>query len=207
MNEHRRGRFVVLEGGDAVGKSTQIELLAARLRQRGHTVVTTREPGGTALGASVRAAFLDGSAPVDAVAEVLLVAADRAQHVAEVVRPALERGDDVVSDRYTPSSLVYQGIARGVGVAAVDAVCEWATGGLQPDCVVVLDVSSEVAASRRAVGRDRLEREGDAFRHAVNDGYRKLAATRGWVLVDGSAAPDDVAAHVWAAVHPLFDRP
>ncbi len=198
---------MVLEGGDAVGKSTQVELLATRLRARGRTVVTTREPGGTALGAAIRAAFLDGTAPVDPIAEVLLVAGDRAQHVAEVVRPALERGDDVVSDRYTPSSLVYQGIARGVGVAAVDAMCEWATGGLQPDAVIVLDVASETASRRRAVGRDRLEREGDAFRDAVREGYRELAADRGWVLVDGSDGPEAVAEGVWAAVLPVLTQP
>lgn len=205
MGAARRGRFVVLEGGDAAGKSTQVDRLAERLRSLGRRVVTTREPGGTPLGEAVRRLFLHGPDGVDPVAEVLLVAADRAQHVAEVVRPALDAGADVVSDRYTPSSLVYQGVARGVGVADVDEVCRWATGGLEPDVVVVLDVPAAVAAGRRGRAADRMEREDGAFHESVRQAYRRLAAERGWVLVDGGRPVDAVADAVWAAVAPLVE--
>jgi dTMP kinase len=196
-----RGCFVVLEGGDGSGKSTQVELLVARLREAGHDVVATFEPGATATGAAIRALLLDGTAPVAPAAEALLMAADRAQHVAEVVAPALARGAWVVSDRHLPSSLAYQGVARGLGVDAVEAVNRLAVDGVTPDLVVLLDVADDVATARRAGGAgDRLEREAAAFHATVRAAYRDLAAARGWLVVDGSGARDEVAARVWAAV-------
>lgn len=197
------GRFVVLEGGDGCGKSTQVGLLAGRLRGHGFDVVETREPGGTALGAAIRALLLDGG-DVAPVAEALLMAADRAQHVAEVVRPALERGAWVVADRYVPSSLVYQGLVRGLGVDAVEQVSAWATGGLEPDVVVVLDVDDAVAEGRRAPEADRMEREGDGFHAEVRAAYRRLATERGWRMVDGAGAVDAVADAVFAVLAPLL---
>ena len=197
------GRFVVLEGVDGCGKSTQAARLAERLRAEGRDVVVTREPGATPAGAAIRAVVL-GDAPIDARTEALLVAADRAEHVAEVVRPALARGAVVVSDRHTPSSLAYQGVARGLGVEAVDRLSAWATGGLRPDAVVVLDVGADVAAARRAGPRDRLEREPARFQDDVRRAYRELAGRFGWVVVDGSRPVDEVAADVWAAVEPLL---
>lgn len=196
------GVFVVLEGGDGSGKSTQMALLVDRLRALGREVVTTREPGGTEVGAAIRALVLDGGA-LDPRTEALLIAADRAQHVFEVVRPALGRGAVVVSDRYVPSSLAYQGIARGLGVGEVARLSEWATGNLTPDLVVVLDVPAVEAAGRRAGPEDRMEREGESFRAAVNEAYRDLAARFGWTVVDGSAPAEQVARAVWAAVRPL----
>jgi dTMP kinase len=133
------------------------------------------------------------------------MAADRAQHVAEVIRPALSRGAWVLSDRHVPSSLVYQGVVRGIGVDAIEAVNTWATGGLAPDLVVVLDVSEEVATTRRPGAPDRLEREGDAFHAGVRAAYRDLAAEKGWCVVDGSGSPDEVAARVRAAVAERLD--
>ncbi|MCZ7528171.1 MAG: dTMP kinase [Acidimicrobiia bacterium] len=195
-----RGSFLVLEGGESVGKSTQVARLAARLRALGREVVETFEPGATALGARLRAVLLDGSDPVDPVAEALLLAADRAQHVSEVVRPALERGADVVSDRYLPSSLAYQGRARGLGVEEIERVNRWATGGLEPDLVVVLDVPEEVSRARQTGEPDRLERAGTEFHATVRAAYHELAEARGWVVVDATADPDAVGDAVWEAV-------
>jgi dTMP kinase len=199
------GRFVVLEGGDGSGKSTQVGLLVARLRERGTDVVATFEPGATPAGAAIRAVLLGGDARVDPVAETLLMAADRAQHVGEVIRPALARGAWVVSDRHLPSSLAYQGVARGVGVDVVERVNRVATGGLEPDLVVLLDVDDETATARRSgdgrvPGDDRMEREAADFHAAVRAAYRALAGDRGWVVVDGSGARDDVAELVWFAL-------
>ncbi|MGH9269130.1 MAG: dTMP kinase, partial [Acidimicrobiales bacterium] len=144
MSRVRRGRWVALEGGDGTGKSTQARLLAGALG-----AVCTREPGGTAIGSRIRSLVLDaGAAELDHRAEALLLAADRAQHVAEVVGPALARGDDVVSDRSAWSALAYQGAGRGLGVEVVRSVCDWASGGLWPDLVVLLDLAPEVAFAR-----------------------------------------------------------
>jgi dTMP kinase len=194
------GRFVVLEGGDGSGKSTQLPRLAAWLRNRGVEVVLTREPGGTALGQALRGLVLDGEESIDPVAEALLMAADRAQHVAEVVRPALGHGAWVLADRHVPSSLVYQGVVRGLGVDAIASVSRWATGGLTPDLVIVLDVDDSVAGARRPGDPDRLEREGDVFHADVRAAYRELAAANGWTIVDGAGPPDEVAAKVAAVV-------
>jgi dTMP kinase len=194
------GRFVVLEGVDGSGKSTQAGLLAARLRALGHPVTETFEPGATELGARIRTLLLDGDGPVDPRAEALLMAADRAQHVATVIRPALARGDWVVCDRFVPSSLVYQGLGRELGVDAVGALSVAATGGLEPDVVVVVDVPDEVADARRGSVSDRLEREDPSFHARVRHGYRALASTCGWRVVDGRGSVDEVAERVWAAI-------
>lgn len=193
-------RFVVLEGGDATGKSTQIQHLATRLRDAGHEVVETFEPGATRLGARLRALLLDEDDPIDPVAEALLMAADRAEHVAEVVRPALQRGAWVVSDRFVPSSLAYQGVGRGLGVGEVGQLNELATVGLEPDLVVVLDLAPEVARARLGLSRDRMEGENDAFALAVHEAYRDLALSRGWSIVDASADVESVATAIWAVV-------
>jgi len=194
------GRFVVLEGGDATGKTTQTARLAHRLRAEGRDVLATFEPGGTALGTSLRQLLLHGTATVEPEAEALLMAADRAQHVLEVVRPALARGDWVVSERFVPSSLAYQGVGRGLGVTAIEIVNGIATGGLEPDLVVVLDLPPEVATERFGAARDRLEEEDDAFRLAVHEAYRDLAGTRGWVLLDAAGSIEEVEEQIWAVV-------
>jgi dTMP kinase len=120
-----------------------------------------------------------------------------------VIRPALDRGAVVVSDRYIPSSLAYQGVARGLGVEEIARLSDWATGGLAPDLVVVLDIPAADAAARRAAPQDRMEREPDSFREMVNQAYRDLAARFGWTLVDASAPVETVADRIWAAVRPL----
>ena len=198
-----RAAFVVLEGGDGCGKSTQARILVSRLEAKGREVVATREPGATAVGAEIRALVLGGG-DLDPRAEALLIAADRAEHVAEVIRPALARGAVVVSDRYVPSSLAYQGVARGLGVEEVARLSAWATGGLEPDLVIVLDVDPQAAAGRRAAPQDRMEREPAEFRALVREAYRELAGRFGWTLVDGTAPVDVVAEQIWAAVRPLL---
>ena len=195
--------FVVLEGGDGCGKSTQVARLVSRVRQLGREVVATREPGATEAGAAIRSLVLGGG-DLDARTEALLIAADRAEHVARVIRPALERGAVVVSDRYVPSSLAYQGVARGLGVEAVARLSAWATGGLEPDLVIVFDVDPATAAGRRAGPQDRMEREPEAFRASVLAAYRELSVRFGWTLLDGSAPADVVAEQVWAAAGPLL---
>ena len=195
--------FVVVEGGEGAGKSTQVARLAGFVRERGREVVVTYEPGDTKAGAAMRAVLLHADAPIDAHAELLLMLADRAQHVAEVIRPALARGAVVICDRFTPSTLAYQGVARGLGVDAVERLAHWAADGVEPDVVVVLDVPDAEAEARVASDRDRFERAGDAFHAQVRAAYRSLAVDRGWVLVDGGGTVDEVAARVQAAVAPF----
>ena len=191
------GRLIVLEGGEGSGKSTQAERLATRLG-----AVLTHEPGATELGAALRRLLLDErSAPVDERAEALLMAADRAQHVAEVIGPALAEGRTVVCDRYVGSSLAYQGVGRGLGVAAVAALSAFAVAGRTPDVVVLLDVPPDVAAARladRAGDADRLEAAGEEFHARVRAGYLALAADDPdhWLVVSGAGGPDEVAGAV-----------
>jgi len=192
-----RGRLIVFEGGEASGKSTQAARLAADLG-----AVLTREPGGTDVGRRIRDIVLDPTLGALAPrAEALLLAADRAQHVAELVGPALARGDDVVTDRYIPSSLAYQGYGRGLDVEELQRLSAWASGGLDPDVVVLLDVPASVAAERLE-GRDRMESEGDDFHARVAEGYRRLAAADPdrWVVVSGEGSIDEVATRVRDAV-------
>jgi len=197
-----RGRFVVLEGIDGSGKSTQARLLAEALRARGESVVETREPGGTALGEQMRAVVLGSAAGELAdVAEVYLFAAARAQLVTEVIRPALMRGEWVVCDRFLESSLVYQGVARGLGVDAVARANELAVARCVPDLVVVVDVPLEVAMARRGAG-DRIEAEDTDFHLRVAAGYHELRDR--WPervrAVAGGGTPAQVHARVMAEV-------
>lgn len=197
MSGRGRGRLIVFEGGEASGKSTQAALLAGRLG-----AVLTREPGGTAVGRSLRALVLDPSVSgLDPRAEALVMLADRAQHVAEVVRPALAGGADVVSDRFSGSTLAYQGYARGLDVAELAGLSAWASGGLEPDLVILLDVAADVAVARLGHDLDRMEDAGADFHRRVASGYRALAAAdpARWCVVDGSGTVDEVTARVDAA--------
>lgn len=193
-----RGRFIAFEGGEGCGKSTQAARLAADL-----DAVLTREPGATAVGAALRSLLLDpATGPVDPRTEALLMAADRAQHVAEVVRPALAAGRHVVSDRYAGSSLAYQGFGRGLPVDEVRHLSTWGTGDLWPDLVVLLVVPAEVAAHRLGADLDRFEQEGGGFHARVDAGFRVLAAEdpERWVVLDGTGPPDEVAVAVAGVV-------
>jgi dTMP kinase len=191
------GRFIVLEGGEAVGKSTQAALLAGHLG-----AFLTREPGGTSLGESLRRLLLGGEVAPVARAEALLLLAARAQHVAEVIGPALAQGD-VVCDRYSGSTLAYQGYGRGLPLDELARMDRWATGGREPDLVVLLDIDVGKALGRRpAVGLDRIESEGDEFLRRVHEGFRRLAAAdpEHWRVVDADGSVDEVASRVRQAV-------
>ena len=189
--------FVTFEGPDWSGKSTQVGLLVETLREDGREVVATREPGGTPLGDEIRRLVLHGPA-MSAWAEAALFATARAEHVAAVIRPALDRGAVVVCDRYVDSSIVYQGIARGLGVDAVLDLNLGVTGGLLPDRTFVLDLDPSTAQARHGAKLDRLESEDEAFLAAVADGYRQLATLfpDRIVSLDASAPPDKIAADV-----------
>jgi dTMP kinase len=188
--------FVTFEGADGSGKSTQAELLRAALEGEGRDVVLTREPGGTELGEHIRTFVLRGPdmAPW---AEAALFAASRAEHVEEVIRPALARGSDVVCDRYFDSSLAYQGIARGLGVDAVLQLNLAVTGGLLPDVTFVLLLDPGVATGRH-VDPDRLEREGTELQARVDAAYRELAQRfpERIVTIDATGSPEEIAREV-----------
>jgi dTMP kinase len=200
------GRFIALEGVDGSGKTTQALNLARALRERGLDVVATREPGGTGLGDRLRELLLDpASPPASAAAEALLFAAARAELVAEVIRPALERGAWVVSDRFVDSSLAYQGAARGLGVDLVWRLNEAAVSGFLPDLSLVLDVPVATAWARGRSADDRIEDEGIALQERVAAGYRELADRfpERVRLVPADGSPEKVAAAILGAVEAL----
>lgn len=204
----RRGLFVALEGGDGVGKTTQRALLGRWLEDRGFEVVLTREPGGTELGAHLRDALLHGD-HVDPRTEALLFATDRAHHVHTVIRPALERGAMVVTDRYLDSSVAYQGAARDLGVAEVRDLSLWATERLLPDLTVLLDLDSAVAARRRGGTPDRLERESDEFHRRVREVFLELAASEPgrYLVLDATDDPLALHAAITRRLEPLLGEP
>jgi len=200
-----RGRLIALEGIDGCGKSTQAGVLAGRLG-----ALLTFEPGATPLGTALRTVLLDrDQPPVAGRTEALLMAADRAQHVAEVVEPALAAGTWVVTDRFSASTLAYQGYGRDLDRGELMDLIEWATHGLTPDVTVLVDVPLDVASSRRrgTVG-DRFEGEGTGFQQRVADGYHRLAgeSPTTWLVVDGTGSVDEVAATVWSGVQDMIDR-
>jgi len=193
--------FITFEGLDGSGKTTQVHLLAARLEAEGAEVVITREPGGTPLGEAIRNLVLHGGdmAPW---AEAALYAASRAQHVEQLIRPALDRGAIVLCDRYVDSSVAYQGVARGLGLDRVLELNLAAVGGLMPDRTILIDLESGRAVARMSEERDRIEREDDGFHARAADGYRQLAALfpERYVTVDGTAAPERIAEEIYGAI-------
>ena len=214
------GFLVALEGGDGSGKSTQAALLAGWLAELGHEAVVTREPGGTATGLALREVLLtprdelSPGVPLDPRAEALLFAADRAQHVAEVVLPALARGAVVLTDRYVDSSLAYQGAGRALPGAEVEELSRWATRGLLPGLTVVLDVDPLTAARRRGrdaarAGEDRVEAESLAFHARVREQFLRLARRdpARYLVVDAAGTPGEVQARVREHLAPLLPAP
>lgn len=201
-----RGRFIVFEGGEASGKSTQAQLLAAR---RG--ALLTREPGGTALGERVRELLLDpATEDVDARTELLLMAAARAEHVERVIGPTLASGREVVCDRFGASSVAYQGYGRGLSPHEVVRVSAWAAADLEPDLVVLLDVDAATRHARlgdRPDALDRLESAGDAFHERVAGGFRAMAAADPvrWVRFDGARPVDELAEAIATEVATRFE--
>ncbi|MFJ9431094.1 dTMP kinase [Streptomyces sp. NPDC101490] len=189
------GFFIALEGGDGAGKSTQVQALAEWIRAKGHEVVVTREPGATPIGKRLRSILLDvSSAGLSNRAEALLYAADRAEHVDSLVRPALERGAIVLSDRYIDSSVAYQGAGRDLSPTEIARISRWATVGLVPHLTVVLDVSPETARERFTEAPDRLESEPPEFHARVRAGFLALAAAdpSRYLVVDAGQEPEAV---------------
>lgn len=187
------GVFIAFEGGDGAGKSTQAQLLSAWLEELGHTVVVTREPGGTPFGRTVRELVLHGD-HVAPRAEALLFAADRAHHVETLILPALARGEVVITDRYVDSSIAYQGAGRDLGVDEVRELNAWATGGLVPTLTVLIDLPADVGRARRGGIHDRLESESADFHGAVRDLFLALADADPdrYLVVDGELPPEQV---------------
>lgn len=203
------GLFITLEGGDGSGKSTQAELLETWLTDASHTVVRTREPGGTATGDALREIVLHSEGHIAPRAEALIFAASRAQHVAEKVRPALERGEVVIMDRYLDSSVAYQGVARGLGADAVRDISLWATENLLPDLTIVLDVDADTGRGRLNASRtryDRLEAEERDFHERVRAAYLALADAepQRFIVLDASLPVDELAAAIRTRVATLL---
>ncbi|HEX4427890.1 MAG TPA: dTMP kinase [Frankiaceae bacterium] len=203
------GYFFAFEGGEGTGKTTQLKVLGDALAERGYEVVLTHEPGASPVGARLRQLLLDPATVVTAQTEALLYAADRAEHVAHVVNPALERGAIVLTDRYIDSSIAYQGFARGLDIEEVTRTSRWATGGLLPQLTLVLDLPAEDGL-RRARGRsgraDRLEAEAIDFHERVRAGFLELAKAdpARYAVIAANGAPDQVADAVRAAVFGLL---
>jgi len=202
-----RGLFIAFEGGEGGGKSTQVQRLVALVEAQGRETLATREPGATRIGPAIRSLLLD---PVytglSARAEALLYAANRAEHVAEVIAPALADGVVVITDRYVDSSLAYQGAGRPLDADKVELINTWATGGLLPDLTVVLDIDPVVGLVRAGAEPDRLEAEPLEFHQAVRQGFLALAARapERYLVVDASLTAEDVAAAVADRVLPLL---
>lgn len=203
------GTFIALEGGEGAGKSTQLALLQQWLAEGGHEVVVTREPGATPAGARIRALLLDpATGRLAPRAEAMLYAADRAQHVSEVVRPALDRGAVVLTDRYVDSSLAYQGAGRELAVEEVARLSHWATGGLRPDLVVLLDVDPVVGLKRAGDEPDRIEAESLDFHRRVRQGFLDLADDdpERYVVVSADESPEQVFAEISARLTQVLPR-
>ena len=210
-----KGCFLVFEGPEGAGKSLQIGRLAERLSASGVPHLVTREPGGTAAAEAIRSVLLDRpELRLDGIAELLLFSASRRVHVEEVIRPALERGEVVLCDRFELSTRVYQGWARGVAAETIEQVTRAATGGLLPELYLVLDVPVKVGLGRQGQDQDdpgqlgffgpspdRIELEERSFRERVREGYRELAAADERTgILDGSGTPDQVEARILAAL-------
>jgi dTMP kinase len=206
--------FITFEGIDGSGKSTQLRMLASELRLRGREVVTTREPGGTALGARIRELVLVAEEPVDPLAELLLFAADRAQHVRALVRPALASGHVVLSDRYADATVAYQGAGRGFPPQTIAEVVHLATDGLRPDLTLIFDLNVDESRrraqrrARRGEAHDRLDLEALDFHSRVRDCYLQIAADEPdrVRVVDANGSVEDTHAAVMAVVLPFIDK-
>jgi len=210
----KRGAFITFEGPEGSGKSTQLRILAAALRETGHTVTETQEPGGTPIGVQIRHVLLaTENRELCPTAELLLMFASRAQNVDQLILPALGSGQIVVCDRFTDSTLAYQGTARGLGAEVVYELDRIACRGLVPDLTLLIDINAETGLERarrrndRAQERDtRMEEQAVAFHRKVREAYRQIAAedARRVRLIDGACSREAVADDVWAAVQGLL---
>jgi len=201
------GLFITFEGGEGCGKSTHSRLLLKKLEQRNIPAVLTHEPGGTALGDELRRALKKRRGSfISPQAELFLVAASRAQLVAELIRPALQEGKVVICDRFTQSTMVYQGYGRGLDFTAIQMVNNMATRYLNPDLIILLDISPEQGLARKQSLKDRFELEDLSFHRRVREGYVKMAAAEParWLVIDASLPKGKVAEIIWARVSLLL---
>jgi dTMP kinase len=201
------GLFITFEGGEGCGKSTQSRLLLKRLEQQNIPVVLTHEPGGTTLGNEVRKALKrKRDSIISPQTELFLLAASRAQLVAEVIRPALREDKVVICDRFTPSTMVYQGYGRGLDLAAIEMVNNMVAGKLTPDLIIFLDISPEQGLARKRSLKDRFELEDLSFHRRVREGYSKMAAAEPdrWLVIDASLPKRKVAEIIWDRVSRLL---
>ena len=206
------GLFITFEGGEGCGKSTQIAALKARLEAMGKTVVQTREPGGTALGESVRnlLQYDDAGQGMSPEAELLLFAASRAQHVRELIAPAIAEGQIVLCDRFLDSTTVYQGVARAIDSKKVDTINQFAIGDTNPDLTILIDLPPEIGLARvhaRSNGKlDRMEKEAIEFFQAVRQGYLDLAKSepKRFLVLDGSQSVEELETQIWQKVEATF---
>lgn len=203
------GLFLVFEGGEGAGKSTQSAALADYLVARDHRVVRTREPGGTPAAEAIRSILLDpANTGLDDRAEALLFAAARGDHAARVIRPALERGDIVISDRFMDSSIAYQGVGRDLGLERAAEISLWATAGLRADLTILLDVDPQIGQAR-VVGPDRLESEPLEWHRRVRQGFLDIAAADPgrYLVLDASRPAEDLAVEIAVVVEGLVQDP
>ena len=203
------GLFITFEGGEGCGKTTQSKLLLKRLEQQNVPVVLTHEPGGTALGNELRKALKrKRDSSISSQAELFLLGASRAQLVAEVIRLALEEGKVVVCDRFTHSTMVYQGYGRGLDFTAIKMVNNMATGYLNPDFIILLDISPEQGLARKRSLKDRFELEDLSFHRRVREGYLKMAAAEPdrWLVIDASLPKRKIAEIIWDRVSRLLSN-
>ena len=206
----RSGLFIAFEGGEGVGKTTQARLIAIWLREQGYDVVTTHEPGATKIGMRLRALLLDTAhSGMSAHCEALLYAADRAEHVAKIIDPALDRGAVVITDRYIDSSLAYQGAGRGLPAGEIEMLNGWATGGRLPDLTVLLDLAPEAGLSRRARSADRLEAEPLDFHRRVRVGFLGLARAEPerYLVLDATAPPEEIGQYIKDRIREILPDP
>lgn len=210
----KRGHFITLEGPEGVGKSTQSEILCRRLEKAGEVVVQTHEPGGTVIGRELRAMLLmpERPAPTPEV-QALLMSADRAQHVAEVIRPALAAGMVVVSDRYADSTFAYQGFGDGLDLAALQQITDFATGGLYPELTILIDLDPRIGLERRRAAYrvgdgelNRIDRRDLSYHQRVREGYLELARRepQRFLVIDGTRTVEEIAAIIWERVAALL---
>ncbi len=202
----KRGLFIVLEGPDRSGKSTQAAMLRDWLTSLGHRVRLTREPGGTYLSEKIRAILLDPKSDIEPLTELFLYETSRAKHTLKVIIPALKAGEIIVSDRYTMSTTAYQGYGRGLDLGTVGTLNRIATMGLKPDLTIVFDVPDKVFEQRECRGSDRMELQTASFRLKVNRAYKKLASAPGVRRINAAASIEDVHARVRAAVGELLRK-
>jgi dTMP kinase len=201
------GLFITFEGGEGCGKSTQSRLLLKKLEQQNIPVVLTHEPGGTALGNELRKTLKrKRDSSISPQAELFLLAASRAQLVTELIRPALEEGKVVICDRFTHSTMVYQGYGRGLDFTAIKMVNNMATRYLNPDLIILLDILPEQGLARKQSLKDRFELEDLSFHHRVREGYLKIAAAEPdcWLLIDASLPEGKIAKIIWDRVSTLL---